>query len=107
MPATSKGERISANGPQTRHYRLTLVDNDQDSLPRLVGLSQLGMGDVENWADIVKSVVELLGTQNSHSGRSLLNFSGQVGSHCDWCLCAVLRKLVLRLMQNRGVERLI
>lgn len=89
MPATSKGEQISAKGPKTRHHRLTLVDNDQDSLPRFVGLSQLGVGDVEYGADIVESVVELLGTQNSHSGGSLLNFGGQVGSHCNWCVCVL------------------
>ena len=63
--------------------RLTLVDNDQDSLPRLVCFGQLGVGNVEDGADIVESVVELLSTDDSHSSGSLLDFSGKVGRHCD------------------------
>lgn len=85
---------------------LTLVDNDQDSLPRLVGFGQLGVGNVEDGADIVESVVELLGTNDSHSGGSLLNFGGEVGCHGE----GVLRSLgllvgwLLRLMQKECVE---
>jgi hypothetical protein len=89
-----------------------LVNNDQDSAPWLVSLSQLGVRDVKDGADVMESVVEFLSTNYSHSSGSLLNFGGQVGSHCkslcDWISESWFRKerkgLVLRLMQNENVE---
>ena len=50
---------------------LTLVEDDEDSAPWLVGLGELGVADVEDGGDVVEVVVELLATVDLETGGGL------------------------------------
>ena len=61
---------------------LTLVENDEDSSPWLVGLGELGVADVEDGGDVVEVVVELLATPDLEAGGGLGDVARHIGRHC-------------------------
>lgn len=54
-----------------REKPLTLVENNENSSPWLVGLGELGVADVEDGGDVVEVVVELLATVHLETGGGL------------------------------------
>jgi hypothetical protein len=65
--------------PLDKNKRLTSVNDDQDSLPSLVDLGELGVLEIKDWGDVVEVVLQGLVTLDDDRGLALLgDFGGKI-----------------------------